>query len=366
MMDVRNAQQESFSESMLPLVSVMIATYNSSKVLRIALDAIARQDYPQDKLELLVIDGGSKDDTLTIAKQYGCRIINNPKTEPVHAKLIGFGEARGKFLIILDHDEEMVNPRSIRNKVLALLDNPTCHAALCSGYECPPNYPGINQYISEYGDPYSLYLYHFSKGNDVLEKTLRKHYTIKYDCDDYLVVDFKYNRRNALFEFVAAATMIDREYFIAMDNRVLTDKVLLVQLFYSMLEHGTTSIILMKNDPLMHYSADSLRRYFPKLKWRICNNVHFPEKGAAGFNGREKYQSGVQWKKYLFIPYSLTLLLPLIEGIWLAVQRRNATFLWHPVLSLYVSVQILHQYLLKLLHITPGFRSYDGKAKIAR
>ena len=52
-----------------PLVSIMIATFNSEKVLPRTLEAIRAQTYPQDKLEILAIDGGSTDSTLEIAKK---------------------------------------------------------------------------------------------------------------------------------------------------------------------------------------------------------------------------------------------------------------------------------------------------------
>ena len=72
----------------LPIVTVAIATYNSEKLLPRTLKAIRKQSYPQEKIEILIIDGGSKDKTRLIAQEYGAIEIDNPKTEPVNAKLI--------------------------------------------------------------------------------------------------------------------------------------------------------------------------------------------------------------------------------------------------------------------------------------
>ena len=41
-----------------PLVSIVVATLNSQKTLSDALKSIKMQSYPQDKIEILVIDGG--------------------------------------------------------------------------------------------------------------------------------------------------------------------------------------------------------------------------------------------------------------------------------------------------------------------
>lgn len=44
-------------------ISVVIPTYNSAPVLGTTLDHLARQDYPRDKFEIVVLDDGSTDHT---------------------------------------------------------------------------------------------------------------------------------------------------------------------------------------------------------------------------------------------------------------------------------------------------------------
>jgi len=86
----------------LPIITIIIATYNSERTLGRTLFSIRKQTIQQKKLEILVVDGGSKDKTLSLAKAYRCRIIKNPMVEPVHAKYLGFFKARGKYIIGLD------------------------------------------------------------------------------------------------------------------------------------------------------------------------------------------------------------------------------------------------------------------------
>ena len=131
----------------LPKVSIMIATYNSEKLLKKTLEAITRQTYPKDRMEILIVDGGSEDTTVKIAQEYGCRVLFNSKTEPVNAKLIGAKNATGKYLVTIDHDEVIENKYSIENKVKALMKHPECKVALCSGYKRPKSYPKLKQRI---------------------------------------------------------------------------------------------------------------------------------------------------------------------------------------------------------------------------
>jgi glycosyltransferase involved in cell wall biosynthesis len=56
-------------QTRLPLVSVVLATRNESKLLRQALSALSRQTYPADRYEIIVIDDGSQDDTREVIEE---------------------------------------------------------------------------------------------------------------------------------------------------------------------------------------------------------------------------------------------------------------------------------------------------------
>src|SRR5690606_9030906 len=90
-------------------LTIAIATFNSEKRLTDVLQAIRKQEIYGSKLELLIIDGGSTDETLKIVKKFDAVVIKNPKTEPVFAKYLAFHKAKGKFLLYLDHDEVLKN-----------------------------------------------------------------------------------------------------------------------------------------------------------------------------------------------------------------------------------------------------------------
>ena len=346
-----------------PIVSIMIATFNSEKVLPRTLEAIRAQTYPQDKLEILAIDGGSTDSTLEIAKKANCKIIDNPKTEPTYAKWLGFSKCTGKYLITIDHDEVMENKDSILLKVKAAEKHPECKVVMCSGYKRPPDYPALNQYLSDFGDPFSLFMYNCPKDYQFLLPFLKKYFTIEVDKEDYSLILFG-GKRVILVELDCLGTMLEVPYFRNIVNNSKDPENTFSMLFYIMLEKGDTSVIVIKNDPLVHYSVDSLKAYLPKLKWRICNNIHFPEQGNVGFNGREQYPKTNRYKKYLFIPYSFTIVIPFMHSIILACRRHNTIYLMHTFLCLYVTFEIVFQYCLKLIGRTPAFTSYDGKKNI--
>ncbi len=59
-----------------PLVSIVIPTYNSEKTIAAALDAVYAQEYPLDKIEVIIIDDFSTDATLKKAEEYRSKFPN--------------------------------------------------------------------------------------------------------------------------------------------------------------------------------------------------------------------------------------------------------------------------------------------------
>ena len=51
------------------VITVVMPTYNSEHTIEKALQSIRNQTYPQDSIEILVVDGGSTDKTLSIAQK---------------------------------------------------------------------------------------------------------------------------------------------------------------------------------------------------------------------------------------------------------------------------------------------------------
>lgn len=87
-------------------ISVVINTYNAERYLARVLDSVKGFD------EVLVCDMESTDDTLSIAREHGCRIVTFPKgqlhiVEP--ARNFAIHEARCQWVLVIDADE-LVTP----------------------------------------------------------------------------------------------------------------------------------------------------------------------------------------------------------------------------------------------------------------
>src|SRR5437773_1559430 len=90
-----------------PLVSIVVPCRNEAEYIRPLLDSILANDYPQDRLEVLVVDGLSDDGTRAVVADYARRypmiqVLDNPKRTTPHALNLGITRARGAIIMRMD------------------------------------------------------------------------------------------------------------------------------------------------------------------------------------------------------------------------------------------------------------------------
>lgn len=85
-------------------VSIIIPAKNEQEILPLCLEAINNLDYPDDKVETIVIDNGSTDNTATIAERYGAKVVSHPVGNIASARNAGAERANGEILAFVDAD----------------------------------------------------------------------------------------------------------------------------------------------------------------------------------------------------------------------------------------------------------------------
>lgn len=342
-----------------PKISVIIATYNSEKTLPLVLNALIQQTVPRSTIEVLLVDGGSKDATRSIGKEFGCTIINNPRTEPLHAKFLGYKKAKGKYILYLDHDEVLQNKDSLKIRIACLEKEKRVKAVLVSGYENPQGYPFINNYINDFGDPFSFFIYRLSKNSYFFLSDMKKRYKVVKDTKTYTVFNLRHASDTPIIELCAGGSMFDSEYMKRMFPETLKTSELIPHFFY-LLDSTDSFIAISKMDAIMHYSSDTLRKYLNKIRWRVKNNIyHTDYMGKAGYTGREEYHSGMKLKKYLFIPYVYTIVVCFFDAVSLSLSRQNPYYLLHLPLSIFTANLIMYHSIRKLAGYRHELKSYD-------
>ena len=85
-------------------VSFVIPTLNEEKYLPQCLGAIRQQDMHSVKYEIIVVDNGSTDKSLQIAKDYGARIFSAPGKTVAALRNVGARNAKGEYVAYVDAD----------------------------------------------------------------------------------------------------------------------------------------------------------------------------------------------------------------------------------------------------------------------
>lgn len=130
--EIRFTQEEldALDEELLPIYTVLVPMYDEAESLPRLIDGLEKLDYPQDKLDVLLLLEENDDATLSAARgmdlpPFVSVVVtpdSQPKTKPKACNL-GLARARGDYLVIFDA-EDKPEPDQLKKAVLAFRSSP--------------------------------------------------------------------------------------------------------------------------------------------------------------------------------------------------------------------------------------------------
>jgi glycosyltransferase involved in cell wall biosynthesis len=132
----------------LPLVSVITPSLNQGRFIRACIESVRSQDYP--RIEHIVMDGGSTDETLDVLRSYGDRLLwrSGPDSGQAEAVNAGCRLARGGILGWLNSDDAYL-PGAVSAAVEHLSAHPDVAVVYGEAYYIDPNGAVIGVYPTE-------------------------------------------------------------------------------------------------------------------------------------------------------------------------------------------------------------------------
>ena len=101
-----------------PKVSVILTVKNEERTIGNAIESVLKIHYPS--YEVILVDGGSEDRTISIAKQYGVKVIQTRDSTPGQGRNVGIRISSGKVIAFIDGDCYVARNDWLKNAVSLL------------------------------------------------------------------------------------------------------------------------------------------------------------------------------------------------------------------------------------------------------
>jgi len=126
----RNTPNQNLQDNKDPFVSIIIAAYNEQQNIETCIKSLEKQDYPSNRIEIIVVDDESIDKTVEIARKYNVRVLNQKHSGQGAARNKGVDEASAEIVAFIDADD-IASPSWLR-ELVPLLNDDEVAAVGCS------------------------------------------------------------------------------------------------------------------------------------------------------------------------------------------------------------------------------------------
>ncbi|MEM8929662.1 MAG: glycosyltransferase family 2 protein [Acidobacteriota bacterium] len=294
-------------------VSFVIPTLNAEALLRRCLASIRRQTVPDGTYEILVADGGSTDGTRDVARELGARVLDNPDRLAEAGKQRAFDAAQGRYLALVDADNEVAGPDWLATVLRGLERHPEA-LGFESTYLPHPEHTALNRYLTgllQISDPYA--------------RSIAEPLTLERRDDDG--IELYRLPASGGYPTGANGFVFDRE---RLDEVAWRHGYHEAAFFPELMRAGRRTLVKARGPSIgiHHHYVASWRDYLAKRRYAMILYMLRKEETRQTWDG-----AGLGRRKLGALAYHLTLVPPLVEGVGRAVSDRNADWLLHPAAS---------------------------------
>jgi glycosyltransferase involved in cell wall biosynthesis len=303
----------------LPSISIVIPTYNSEKFLPLCLQSINEQDYPKDKLEIIVVDGGSTDHTIDIAKEFNVtKILHNSLRTGEAGKALGVKAASNEIIAFIDSDNILDRKDWFKRVVEPFQDEEIVGTEpLYYSYRKSDGY--VTRYCALIGmnDPLCLFLGNYDRYSYLTGKWTELNVK-QEDKGDYLKVELN---EKAIPTIGANGFLIKRE---VLSKCSIGDYLFDIDVVYELVKQGYRKFAKVKIG-IAHIFSDSISTFVRKQKRRIKDYTYYKKLGLRKY----PWSSVTKDKLLRFISYTVLILPLLVQAIKGYLKKQDTAWFFH-------------------------------------
>lgn len=308
----------------LPTISVIIPCFNSEKRLPVCLKSIQEQDYPQDKIEYIVVDDNSTDSTVQIAQEMGCKVCINGAHNIERGKSIGVENSTGEYIFLIDDDNRLPDTHWLSVLVDAVVSE-NCIGGQASYFYYDKHDTPANRYAALYAinDPSVFYL----NRRDKLMQTEHSWTllgTVLKETEDYYKI--KFTPEN-LLTIGSQGYLVKKEYLMKASWKPYLYH---MDTTMELVMQGYDTFIMLKRS-VIHDHSKTVKHFVSKLKRNI--RLFYSE------NQYRKYKYDMN--KLTMIKLGLilgTFIIPLKDSIVGFCKLPDAAWFLHPMISFRIAI----------------------------
>lgn len=316
------------TQSNLPKISIIILTINEESFLRKCLASIRNQSYPQGKIEIVVVDNGSKDRSVEVAKSFGAKVSVNSSGDVFQNWAIAMKKITGDFTYMVDQDIELREPHFFQQMLKPLLEDKKIVASFTRKY-VRKDQPWITRYLS-----------HHPSQQDPLYEFLIPPVTDYYikEKPDYIICKFKLGRVPPF------GRMFFRVKHLRNIGIMKLDRIFDYDLIERSIRSGQELFAYVPKAGLYHHHAKSFRHL---LKKRIRNvHLHYlPYKNSTDFLWIDVRRREDVFKMIYWILYANLIAPATLRGFIRFLRIKDPVVLMEPVVALVITDVLLLEFI---------------------
>lgn len=308
----------------LPKISIIIPTLNDAEGLLKCIKSIERQAYPKNLIEIIVIDDGSTDNTMGVAKKYATKVLVNGQRDVYKSWAMGLHASKGEYSYMLEQEIELRGNHFFQKMLNPLVKDKSITASFTRKYP-RADQPWITRFIS----------YHPSQCDPLYEFfTPSVESTFVKEKSGYIICDYSSGEIPPFGRMFYRMSCL-RNSGLWENNRWYDLDTILV-----LVKEGYTKYAYVPTAGLYHKHAKTLSQLTNK-RIRNLKNHYLPEFSKLRYKWLDLDSKKGVLKIIFWVIYANLIIPATIRGLIRAIKHKDLVLLMEPIVTVFPTDVIL-------------------------
>ena len=315
-------------------ISIITCTFNADPaIFSKSLESIKKQRYPKNLIEHIVMDAGSTNGTIELARKYNCKvhIRKDLLKQEMTRQSIGIKKAKGEVLLMLPSDNILTSEDWLEKMTDPFMRNKKVFCTFSAYNSFEKNMSLITRYTAFFGAPHPV-LYFLGK-SDKIPMTQKKYNKGK-------ILDETQNNYIVEFSPDNLPTCGDNGHMIlkrAMDTVNKNPNTFAhIDAMLELVENGYSIFGVVKNS-IIHIGKNSIVEDV-RRKMQLKSEFYDKRRGKRKYSVFNWHSSRDRMNLLKYIIFSLTFVYPLCQSIRGYLKVRDKAWFIHPLFCILMLV----------------------------